>query len=242
MNIKYILSSIVNEAAALGATGELQAGVRLTGAVNKERGEGYLLLYEDGLVLLYRRLGQRDYEGCWAAPEEWNFENYREEKYALLIDMRCREAVYSCEFTPAERDAAEVIFNAIVSAHSQVQTLYSESTLVMTALLYMLSGDGHEEYAESLLGKPLFRAGRRYAADRELQDLVARGAELFSREQKECVLINLIEQRMSDDLWSSTESSALRELAGVWDLGDDFFEQSCRVLLMRRRIGGLFKN
>lgn len=242
MDIKYILSSILREAANLGAEGELQAGVRLSGAINSERGEGYLLLYSEGLTLLYRRLGQRDYEGVFAGLTDWSFDNYRQEKYALLIDMICRGSSCRCEFTPSERESAEIIFNAIAAAHAEPQELYSESTLLMTALLYLLSGDGHELYAEDLLGKKLLRAGKKYAADQELQDLVARAAELFTLEQKQTVLINLIEERMSDGLWSSSEAAALRELADVWNLGSEYFEQSCGVLLMRHRIGELFKN
>lgn len=242
MDIKYILSSIVREAANLGAFGELQAGVRLTGAVNQERGEGYMLLYSNGLVLLYRQLGQRDYQGCFADLVDWGFENYQEEKYALTIDMICCGNRYRCEFTPSERESAEVIFNAVTAVHAQAQVLYSETTLLMTALLDLLSCDGHEKYAEDLLGKPLLRAGRKYAAGQQLQDLVARAAELFTLEQKQSVLLNLIEERMSDGLWSSSESAALRELAEVWDLGSEYFEQSCGVLLMRHRIGELFKN
>ena len=72
--------------------------------------------------------------------------------------------------------------------------------------------------------------------------MVARAAELFTLEQKQTVLINLIEERMSDGLWSSSEAAAVRELADVWNLGSEYFEQSCGVLLMRHRIGELFKN
>ena len=66
MDVKYVLGSVLNAAAGLGGTGELRAVVRLSGAVNGERGEGYWLLYEDVLVLLYRRLGECSYEGCCA--------------------------------------------------------------------------------------------------------------------------------------------------------------------------------
>ena len=96
MDIKYVLKSILREAANLGASGELQAGIRLAGAVNGERGEGYILLYSEGLVLLYRRLGLRDYEGCFADLTEWHFDNYREEKYSLLLDANCRDKSFIC--------------------------------------------------------------------------------------------------------------------------------------------------
>ena len=89
MDVKYILSSVAKEAEKIGASGKLLDGVRLSGAVNGERGEGYWLLYEDNLVLLYRRLGERDYEGCSGELSEWSFADYREEKYALKLQCSC---------------------------------------------------------------------------------------------------------------------------------------------------------
>lgn len=239
MDVGYILSSVAKEAEKLGASGKLLDGVRLTGAVNGERGEGYWLLYEDNLVLLYRRLGERDYEGCSGALYEWTFADYREEKYALKLQCSCRGSDYFFEFTPAERESAEVILNAVTQAHAEPQTVYPEELLVMAGLLSLLSG-GHEEFAVNLLGKPLWRAGKRYASDRTLPELVSAGGRLFSIEQKESVLVNLIELRMSDDVWSSEEAGALKELSDIWELAPEYFETCCKVLLCRRSLGELF--
>ena len=240
MDVKYILSSVAKEAEKIGASGKLLDGVRLSGAVNGERGEGYWLLYEDNLVLLYRRLGARDYEGCSGELSEWSFADYREEKYALKLQCSCGGSDYFFEFTPAERSSAEIVLNAITQAHAAPQAVYPEKLLVMAGLLNILSADGHEEFAVGLLGKPLWRAGRKYAADRTLPDLVKLANELFSLEQKESVLANLIELRMSDDVWSSEEASALRELGEVWNLAPEYIESSIQILLRRRSIGALF--
>ena len=242
MDIKYVLSSVLREAEKLGSYGELLAGVRLSGAVNSERGEGYFLLYSGGLSLLYRRLGERDYEGVFSELPEWNFSNYNEEKYALTVNMECANKSYICEFTPSERESAEMIFNAINTAHAEPHSVYTQTTLTMAGLICLLSSDGHESYAENLLGKRLYRAGIRFVADRTLPALVADGNTLFSVEQKQSILANLIEQRMSDDIWSSAESSALRELSEVWQLGNDFYEQCVSILLLRRKLGLLFQN
>jgi hypothetical protein len=240
MDVKYILRSILREAAELGAVGDLKAGVRLSGAVNNERGEGYLMQYEDGIVLLYRRLGQRDYEGCFAETANWSFDNYREDNYALALDVNCNGTVYSCTFTPSEKESCEIILNAIAAAHAEPQNMFSEATLLMAALIARLADDEHDSYARNLLGKALYLAGKKYAAKYEMQELVARSNELFTPEQKQSTLLNLIEMRMSDDLWTSAESSALRELAGAWDLGSAFFENAAGLLLLRRKIGILF--
>ena len=240
MDVRYILSSVAKEADNIGASGKLRAGVRLSGAVNNERGEGYWLLYEDNLVLIYRRLGERDYEGCCGELHEWSFSDYREEKYALKLQCSCNGNTYTFEFTPAEREAAEVILNAITQAHAAPQAVYPEALLVMAGLLNLLSGDGHEEFAVELLGKTLWRAGKRYAADRTLPELVNTGNSLFSIEQKESVLANLIELRMSDNVWSSEEAGALKELNDVWGLPPEYFENCTGVLLRRRSIGELF--
>ncbi len=241
MDVKYILSSVTKEAVKLGASGKLVAGVRLSGAVNGERGEGYWLLYEDNLVLLYRRLGQCDYEGCCGELDDWSFADYREEKYALMLQSSYAGTEYLFEFTPAERESAEIILNSITQAHADPKTVYSEAMLVMAGLLSFLSADGHEDYAVNVLGKELWRSGKRYAAKHTLPDLVEQGNKLFNADQKECVLANLIEQRMSDDLWKSEEAAALRELAEVWALPKDYFDTCAGILLKRRNLGVLFQ-
>ena len=240
MDVRYILSSVAKEADNIGASGKLLAGVRLTGAVNEERGEGYWLLYEENLVLLYRRLGERDYEGCSGELHEWSFTDYREEKYALKLQCSCGGCDYLFEFTPAERESAEIILNAVTQAHAAPQAVYSEELLVMAGLLNLLSTGGHEEFAIELLGKPLRRAGRKYAAERTLPDLVRLANELFSLEQKESVLANLIELRMSDGVWSSEEAGALKELSDIWGIAPEYFEACTRILLRCRSIGELF--
>lgn len=242
MDIKYILSSVAKEAEKLGASGRLLAGVRLSGAVNGERGEGYWLLYEDNLALLYRRLGQRDYEGCCCELAEWSFSDYREEKYALMLQCSCAGGDFLFEFTPAERSSAEVVLNAVTQAHAEPLAVYPEQQLVMAGLFSFLSSDGHEEFAIQLLGKKLWRAGKKYAAGHTLPDLLEKGHSFFTAEQKKSVVANLIEQRMSDGVWSSEEAAALQELAAVWDLPHDFFENCAGILLLRRSIGDLFKN
>ena len=241
MDVKYLLSSVAAEAVKLGASGKLLDGVRFSGAVNGERGEGYWLLYEDNLVLIYRQLGQCGYEGTCGDLSDWSFAGYREEKYALMLQAECKSGSYAFEFTPAERSSAEVILNAITHAHAAPQTVYPEKLLVMAGLFMLLSSDGHEKFSVELLGKELCRAGRRYSAEHTLVELVELGNKLFTAEQKESVLINLIEQRMSDDVWSREEAAALRELAEIWALPAGYFENCTGILLKRRELGTLFQ-
>lgn len=240
MDVKYVLSSILREAEKMGGSGELRAGVRLSGAVNGERGEGYIMLYSDALVLLYRRLGERDYEGLTRDLAEWSFEDYSEEKYLMRITLQCANETYKCEFTPSERESAEEILNAITAAHAEPQAVYPESLLVMAALVYLLSSSEHEKFAQELLGKGLWRAARKYSAGKELESLAVKGGELFTSEQKQSLMLNLIELRMSDDLWQSAEAAALKELAQLWGLSIEFYENAVNMLLLRRRLGELF--
>lgn len=241
MDVKYVLSSILREAEKFGGTGELRAGVRLSGAVNGERGEGYLMLYSDVLVLLYRRLGERDYEGLTRDLAEWSFETSSEEKYLIRITLQCGSESYACEFTPSERDSAEVIFNAITAAHAEPQAVYAERILIMAALIYLLSSSEHEKFAQELLGKGLWRAARKYAADKDLNNLAVQAGQQFTIEQKQSLMLNLIELRMSDDLWQSAEAAALKELAQVWELSEGFYENAVNMLLLRRQLGSLFQ-
>ncbi len=241
MDTKYILSSILREAKKFGGAGPVQAAVRLSGAVNGDRGEGYWLLYENMLTLLYRKLGERDYEGCGAAPEYWNFGDYREEKYALAIAMSCDEQTFECVFTPSERESAEAVLNAIQTAQATPQTVYSESALLMAGLLWQLSGDGHEDFARRLLGVRLLRAGRKYAESTTLPKMVEQADACFDVRQKKSLLANLIEQRMSDGEWSGEEQHALAELAGVWKLEAGVFDVFQDVLLLKNQCPLLFQ-
>ena len=241
MDVKYLLSSVTAEAVKLGASGKLLTGVRFSGAVNGGRGEGYWLLYEDNLALIYRQLGQREYQGACGELNDWSFADYREEKYALMLQAVYKSSSYAFEFTPDERKSAEVILEAINQAHAAPQTIYPEKLLVMAGLFILLSSDGHEKFAGELLGKELCRAGRRYSAEHTLPELVDLANKLFTAEQKESVLVNLIEQRMSDDVWSSEEAAALRELAEIWALPAGYFENCTGVLLKRRELGALFQ-
>ena len=242
MDVKYILSSILREASDLGAAGELVAGVRLSGAVNGERGEGYILLYTENLTLLYRRLGQRDYQGCSAALTEWSFDNFQEEKYALAMDIVCQGTSYRCDFTPSERESAESIINAVTAVHADPRNTYSEKTLLMAALLTALTDASQKEFTQNLLGRQLIQAADKFAAGHCLTDIVEKSGKLFDENQKRSVLLNLIEIRMSNDRWNSETASALQELAELWQMEDDFFRQAVEMMMLRRKLGNLFQN
>lgn len=239
MDIKYVLKSILREAATLGASGELQCGIRLSGAVNGKRGEGYLLLYSEGLVLLYRRLGMRDYEGCFADLYEWHFDNYREEKYSLVMDAHCRDQAFVCEFTPSERESAELILNALAAAHAEPLTVYDENTLLMASVLTSFTPEDQTAATLALLGKQLYQASYKYAAKHQLTELIDRTGELFSNEQKKSVLLNLIELQLASDL-HQTQFDELLKLSGAWDLGDDFLTANVRSMRLRRQLTELF--
>ena len=178
-------------------------------------------------------------KGC-AELDEYAFADYREEKYALLINISCRNVKYACEFTPSERTAAETVINAINNASAAPQSLYDSNVLIMAGLFYSLSS-GHSGYAAELLGKELYRAGKKFASENTLPDLVAKANDAWTDEQKQSVLLNLLELRMSDGIFEYEESEALRELSEVWNLKNDFYVQSKDLLLKKKRIGELFK-
>ncbi|MBE6379500.1 MAG: hypothetical protein E7047_01055 [Lentisphaerae bacterium] len=239
MDIKYTLQSILREAASLGANGQLLAGIRLAGAVNGERGEGYLMLYSEGLVLLYRRLGLRDYEGIFASLDEWSFDKFREEKYLLTLEVRCRSNTFRCEFTPSERDSAEQILNAIAAAHAEPLAVYSESTLLMAGLLIGMSGPANGDLS-GLLDKKLYLAACKYATKHQLAEMIVRAGEIFSEDQKKSLLLNLIEFNLYETELPEKSCTLLRELAKDWLLDENFFETSTYLLSMRSKLNTLF--
>lgn len=241
MDVKYVLPSILREASEIGAQGDLLAGVRLSGAVNGERGEGCLMLYTEGVVLLYRRLGQRDYEGFFDNFTAWSFDNFHEEKYSLSLDVHCREKCVRCEFTPSERESAEKILNAVAAAHAEPQALYSKETLLMASLFVFYANSGHTQFIRDLLGKQLHLAAIKYTASRTLESVIREADSLFNDRQKQSVLLNLIEMFMSDDLWRSAEAANMRELAEAWNIAPDVYENFAGTLLLRRSLGNLFQ-
>ncbi len=240
METKFILGSVRREAEKLGAQGDATHAVRLSGSVNGDRGEGYWLLYPESLILLYRKLGDRDYGGVCAAPEEWHFGNYREAQYELAIELSCDDAVYDCVFTPSERGEAEAVLNTIQTAAAKGVPRYAETLLLAAALIWQLSGDGHAEYARRILGSRYLAAGRRYAESATLSDLVSRAARMFSPEQKQSLMLNLIEQRMSDGEWTGAEQQALGELAAELGQAAEEFAGAWRTLLLKNRCPAIF--
>lgn len=240
MDVKYVLPSILREAAEIGAHGDLLAGVRLSGAVNGERGEGCLMLYSEGLVLLYRRLGQRDYNGFFEPLDQWYFDNFCEEKYSLSLDVHCREQCVRCEFTPSERESAEQILNAVAAAHAEPQALYSEETLLMAALFIFYGNTESVAFVRELLGKQLYLAAVKYSSYKSLDSVIRQAEHAFNEQQKQSVMLNLIEMFMADDLWRSSESAAMRELARAWNIAPEIYENYAGILLLRRSLGNLF--
>lgn len=240
MDTKFILASVLHEAEKYGVSGDVFAGVRLSGSVNGERGEGYWLLYEESLVLLYRRLGNRDYEGYAAPLEEWTFGEYREEEYNFTVDLSCDGKTYSCVFPPAEQEAAEVILNAIANINAALSASYPESALVMAGLLWILSGDGHADHALRVLGKQLYRVGEKFAEDKELTQIAELANTALNMDQKKSLIANLIEMRMCDGEWSSEEQSALAELAEIWEMPTEDYNNIRDILLLKNQCPLIF--
>ena len=63
MDTKFILSNLLAAVGKFGTSGQVKAAVRFNGSVNGNAGEGYWLLFENALLLLYRVLGEYEYHG-----------------------------------------------------------------------------------------------------------------------------------------------------------------------------------
>lgn len=240
METKFILGSVRREAENLGARGELTRAVRLSGAVNGDRGEGYFLLYPDFLVLLYRKLGERDYAGVLDDRGVWEFEDYQEAQYQLSVVLRHGDEVYRCVFAPSEREDAEAVMLAVREARDDREPDCSEAMLIFAALVRSLSGDGHMEYAARLLGGRLLAAGRRYAERFSLPQLAAQAAERLTPKQKQSLMLNLIELRMSDGEWTTAEQQGLGELAAALGWTEEQFREAGEFLLTKNSFPVLF--
>lgn len=240
METKFILSSVRREAEKLGAHGEIRAAVRLSGSVNGDRGEGYLLLYEEAFVLLCRKLGERDYAGVIDAPGAWRTGALQEAQYQVSLEILYGDRVYRCVFPPSERVDAETILAALRDAEAAGETGYSVPMRIFAALLVSLSDADHSECLRRILNAGQTAAGRRYAAQHSLPELVEQAAGRFTEDQKKALLWNLIELRMSDGVWSSTEQKGLGELAQALGWSEAEFRETAHNLLIKNNCLALF--
>ena len=241
METRFILSSIRREAERLGARGEILSAVRLSGSVNGDRGEGYLLLYADTFVLLCRKLGERDYTGIIDTPGAWRAGAVREAQYQIELELLYGDAAYHCVFSPSERADAEAILNALREAADAGTGRCSEPMLIFAALLVSLSNADHSEGLRRILDAGTIAAGRRFAAQTTLPELVEQAAEHFTADQKKALLWNLIELRMSDGLWTSTEQKGLNELAQALGWSDAEFRETAHNLLIKNNYQAFFE-
>ena len=241
METRFILSSVRREAEKLGASGDILSAVRLSGSVNGDRGEGYLLLYQDAFVLLCRKLGERDYTGIVDVPGAWRPGAVREAQYQISLEIIYDEQTYNCVFPPSERADAEKILTVLREAAASGETGYSVPMQIFAALLVSLSNADHSEGLRRILDAGAIAAGRRYAAQTTLPELVERAAGSFTDDQKKALIFNLIELRMSDGLWSSDEQKGLGELAQALGWSDAEFREAAHNLLIKNNYPALFE-
>ncbi len=242
MDTKFILSNLLAAAGKFGAAGQVEAAVRFNGSVNGNAGEGYWLLFENALLLLYRVLGEYEYHGCCGKVSKWSYSDYCQEACCLRAKLSCGTEDFAVEFSLSEQHDAEFIMQKVAAANTDPLQLYPEKILNVAALFYLLSDESHREFALKLLGDELFSTAGRFAEQTDIQSVTGRCNELLSQAEKESVLTNLIDLRMSDYLWESNENAALQELAAVWDISTEFYTQCSQILLLRKKIGSLFEN
>jgi len=241
METRFILSSIRREAEKLGAQGEIRSAVRLSGSVNGDRGEGYLLLYQDAFVLLCRKLGERDYAGVIDMPGAWRAGALNKAQYQIELELFYGDAIYHCVFPPSELADAEAILTVLREAAASGAERCSEAMQLFAAMLVTLSDADHSECLRRILDPGRIAAGRRCAARHSLSELVRQIAESFSAEQKQSLIWNLIELRMSDGLWTSTEQKGLNELAQALGWSDAEFREAAHNLLIKNNYPALFE-
>ena len=242
MDTKFILSNLIAAAGKFGTSGQVEVAVRFNGSVNGKAGEAYWLQFENSLLLLYRVLGEYGYQGCCGNFSNWSYSEYSQESCCLRVKLSCGNEEFAVEFSFTEQQDAEKIMQKVAAANTDPLQLYSEKTLNVAALFYLLSDETHRNFALNLLGEDLFFTAGRFAEKSDIQNVTSCCNELLSQAEKESVIANLIDLRMSDYLWAGNENAALKELAAVWNIGDDFYAQCCQILLLRKKIGNLFEN
>ena len=238
METRFILSSIRREAERLGARGEILSAVRLSGSVNGDRGEGYLLLYADTFVLLCRKLGERDYTGIIDTPGAWRAGAVQEAQYQIELELLYGDAAYHCVFSPSERADAEAILNALREAADAGTGRCSEPMLIFAALLVSLSNADHSEGLRRILDAGTIAAGRRFAAQTTLPELVEQAAKRFecfirrirAHYRKQFSLVRAIQRVEAKDVAGCGDAFGNRDVHGVPSCIVTTLESASRLL------------
>jgi len=235
--------------------------VRMSGSVDGNTGEGYVIALMDRICLFTRNLGCYDYM-MYEMSYEKDIELIvlRKEKYNLLMELTVEGRLLVLKFSSYQEDLLRPIIEqwskgkgleSGASATQIVRLMETEKGVLSpyvaaTALLiFMATADGdisaeEEKYIKRFCGddKAILGPAYDYYNGHEFADLLKILTKM-DHQQKMCVLANAMDVSMVDGVLHKIEQEMMLKCARTVGLSDEDIGRVREILLVKNQISVL---
>ena len=267
MNFSFLPEKIKKQLAETVANKIPISIARSSASIEGKPGEGYVVGYEDRLLMFSRELGEHDYSNITADFGSVGKLNVKKDGINTFFDVEIDGKHYSMKFSSFEEQNLKSIMDAFSSRGKSVKdtgrrtaaqnTIPSEQEAVQdkerfssriglaSALMYVASVDDDISKAEDLyirvvLGdnKSLLAYGLKYYKTHTFEQLLE-DLSGISTEEKLCFLSNMMELGMRDGTLHSSELNMIRKFSNFMDISEDEYNTIKQVLLIKNKISVL---
>lgn len=254
MDGSFVVLSLLRDAAAAGAQGDVDEAVRLDRAFDGESGEGYLLRFDDRLCFAERRTGETDYT-CFVLPlTEIALCALSEDHFLTRARFRAGDRFFDCCWSWAEREDAEKLllqFRNETNLASDTENSGAETgtcspaVLFVAGLMFAAGADNNlpeeeEQKIRELAPEEALKPGVAFYQQSSLEDFAAAARHALSDKQLISLLSNQLEILMADGEFSSTERRMMSELVRLLQFPPEDYARIEKVILLKNQRNGLF--
>ena len=254
MDGSFVVLSLLRDAAAAGAEGDVDEAVRLDRAFGGESGEGYLLRFGDRLCFAERRTGETDYV-CTVLPlTEIALCALTEDHFLTRARFRAGDRFFDCCWSWAEREDAEKLLlhlrdeTAAAPATGTGGTATgsdSPAVLFVAGLMFAAGADNElpeeeEKKIRELAPREALEPGVAFYQRSSLEEFAAAARRALSDKQLISLLSNQLEILMADGEFSSAERHMMSELVHLLDFPPEDYARIEKVILLKNQRNGLF--
>jgi hypothetical protein len=239
--------------------------LRTNGNLDGEPGEGYMLAYDDKVMLFSRSIGDDDYQEFDLSYRDGVSDiRIKKEKFNSFLEINSDKQNYSLKFSSFEEDQVKPLvelWNSVSGTGAEatppplpVETedtsetppkpvaTISPMSMLSAALMYLATSDESIDKAEDEYIKKVcsyspddLKAGFDYYRSHKFEDL-QKEFQTLDRQQKLCILANLLELGMADGVLHRQEQEFIRQFCSFADLSEDEYETIREVLLLKNQI------
>lgn len=253
MDTKFVVLSLLRQAEAVGASGEVTYAIRLDKTFDGRSGEGYILCFGDTVCLADRPLGQGTYR-CQAAPlAEVRVKKLERGNSNSFADLDFAGSAVGCHWSWAENKDAERLLAlfagnaATAESPAQAPAAAPDRTaeLFVAGLMYAAESSGQlspeqEQLIRELAPGDMLTRGLDYYHGHDLITYVGAVRAAFNREQLLSLLANQLEVVMVDGDFRSAERRGMEELGRKLGFPAAEYEKILEVILCKNRSPLLF--